>query len=55
MYQFLLWAETHPGSSEPGWTTVKIVLLKCMGTKEGKRAGGMNWEIGMDIYTLYYV
>ena len=26
---------------------------KCMDTKGGKRGvGGMNWEIGIDIYTL---
>ena len=25
---------------------------KSMDTKGGKRVGGMNWEIGIDIYTL---
>ena len=30
---------------------------KCMDTKRGKRGwcGGMNWEIGTDIYTLICV
>ena len=27
---------------------------KLMVTKRGKR-GGMNWEIGIDIYTLLYI
>ena len=25
---------------------------KCMDTKGGREGGGMNWEIGIDIYTL---
>ena len=25
---------------------------KCMDTKGGKQGAGMNWEIGIDIYTI---
>ena len=25
---------------------------KCMDAKEGRVGGGMNWEVGVDIYTL---
>ena len=37
----------------------KDVENKCIDTKGGKRGpgvgGGMNWEIGIDIYTLIYI
>ena len=41
------------GTDEPIWKAeIKTDLEnKCMDTKRGKE-GGMNWEIGIDIYTL---
>ena len=46
-----LHTEGRAESSRPGLLQAAYRLDKCMDTKVG-REGGMNWEIGIDIYTL---
>ena len=32
-----------------------IFFKVCCGYQRGKVGGGLNWEIGIDIYTLLYI
>ena len=38
------------------WMDLQIVILSEVSqTEKEKRWGGINWEIGIDIYTHYYI
>ena len=37
------------------FTKQKHTIVKKLTVTEGERKGGINWEIGIDIYTVLYI